>query len=267
MYHSQNSPQIALFPRRVGPANTLVGVNLQWVNRAPIRALMWVNSLRISTPLPPDKPHGTDGDTPSYEETRRAHELFTSPQSPEGHQPVLAGSVTSMSSAEWFFYSADPCADELAEALSGQFPALEIVARSELDPGWSIFCEFLMPSPLERHLIHNRRSFQEAVEEGFAPGGLYIINHILWFYTSHERYAFAMERAVEDFELHYPDEDAQILADLDIEPPEEGAAEFGLTISRIEDFNLESLDELVARLFKSAARADGNYEGWHAQRQ
>lgn len=267
MASQKSRARIATFPRRVGQTQATVGIDLQWENRAPVRALEWVNSLRVSSRDEPEVPDALDEGVPVSEppDPQLGHELFLVAQHEAPDAPVLVGSITTRRSAEWFVYSPEPCAEQIALAVSAQFPALRVEARVQHDPEWSVFREFLLPSPLERQLIRNRRLVRELQQNGYDPFEAVILDHTLWFNSTDDRSAFAESSACEGFWMSYPDESDLEIAALDLPGAQDGEVAFGLTLSMHSRIRLEELDPLVTRLFKDAARFGGEYEGWHPQ--
>lgn len=255
--NSDHTPKIETFPRRVGGAETLVGVDLQLELFAPHEELPYVNSLRVAARGEDDEP--SVDVFPAKKGHKIENRLFVPLAERGGHNAVLVGSIATLASAEWFVYSAEPCAERLAEAVSEQFPHLKVEARAQHDPRWSVYREFLLPSQLERHLIRNRRQVRELAERGESSGKPRPVDHTLWFSSTDDRTAFAESIAGEGFALHYPDEDVLVDAG------EGDDVEYGLTISREDTVGVDTMDELVRWLFKEAMRFGGEYEGWHVQ--
>lgn len=268
MASQKTRTRIATFPRRVGQTLATVGIDLQWETRAPVRALEWVNSLRVSAHQEPEVLEDVPDDgVPMLDppDPQLGHELFAVAQSDAPDAPVLVGSITTRRSAEWFVYSPQPCAEQIAEAVGAQFPALRIEARVQHDPQWSVFREFLLPSPLERQLIRNRRLVHELHRNGYDPFEPVVLDHTLWFSSIDDRSAFAESPGCDGFWMNYPDESDLEIASLDLPGAQDAEVAFGLTLSQHARVRLDELDPLVTRLFKEAARFGGEYEGWHPQ--
>jgi hypothetical protein len=274
MIAPENTPAIETFPRRVGSTEAIIGVDLQMEAAVPVEDLPWVNSLRVSLAPAEDAQVDDDGQKSPSEGIEFDDELLTGPTEPGHAATALVGSISTSVTAEWFVYSAKPCADELAEAVAAQFPHLKVEARAQHDPGWSVFREFLMPSPIERHLIRNRRMLRELQERESKErdriiNTLATVNHTLWFSSSDDRNAFAESLPDPNFMLHYPDlddpDEQEFQSPGRLAGAEDSEVEYGLTISREELIATETLDELVRRLFKRAASFGGEYEGWHVQ--
>ncbi len=251
----QYSSKIETFPRRVGAAETIIGVDLQLEHDAPNERLPWVNSLRVSERT--DEEDAPVDIFPAKQGYSIENRLFA-PLDDDKRSAVMVGSIVTLASAEWFVYSAEPCAERLAEAVAEQFPRLKVEARAQHDPRWSIYREFLLPSQIERHLIRNRRQVRELAELGQSSDRPRPVDHIVWFTSPDDRNAFAESVVDKDFELHYPEQDVQL-------DTAEGEVEYGLTVSRADRVSVETMDELVRWMFKQAAQYAGEYEGWFVQ--
>lgn len=254
---SNHKPRIETFPRRVDSVETIVGVDLQLEDEIPIEELAWVNALRVSTPADDDASEA-GGNFPAQSGYDIEKKLFLPLADKEQKNAVLVGSVSTLSSAEWFIYSREPIAEDLAKAIEDKFGDLEVASRAQHDPAWSVYREFLLPSRIERLLIQNRRAVRELAELGKSSDEPRICHHTIWFTSPDDRNAFAELVAEEGFELHYPEQDVNLKAT-------EEDIEYGLTVTRPERIDIEALDNLVHRMFKRASRFGGEYEGWHVQ--
>jgi hypothetical protein len=256
------SPKIETFPRRVGSDHTIIGVDLQLEEQVPLEELPWVNALRVAaTDSSPDAGKDSKNSKDSEHFPARSgfeieEKLFMPLVTGHPKNAVLVGSVSSLGSAEWFIYSAEPLAERFEEAILEQFPELDVQARTQHDPEWSVYREFLCPSQLERLLIQNRRKVREIDQADLDDDQM--IDHTVWFTSPDDRSAFAEIVAERGFELHYPEQDVQFATT-------EEDVEYGLTITREERIDVETMDELVRWLFKFALRFGGEYEGWHMQ--
>jgi regulator of RNase E activity RraB len=267
--NSNYSPQIETFPRLVGSSQTIIGVDLHLEDQIPIEELPWVNSLQVSASSPSasaDSDSGEDQDGehfPARSGFEIEKQLFMPLVTGHPKNAMLVGSVSTLRSAEWFIYSAEPLAERFEAAIKDQFPELNVEARAQHDEEWSVYREFLRPSQIERLLIQNRRKVRES-EQADAAGQKkqvdedQMIDHTVWFTSPDDRNAFAEIVAERGFELHYPEQDVPL-------ETSEGDTEYGLTVTREEHLDIETMDELTRWLFKLASRLGGEYEGWHAQ--
>lgn len=264
MSFAKNTPAIETFPRRVGAADTMVGINMQLEARAPVEKLEWVNSLRIALPQPDPEKEPTDG-RPRIATARI--DLGGSFFSEDDGAPRLVGSVSTARSAEWFIYSETPCADQLQHAITTQFPELEVYAHAEHDPEWSVFREFLMPSPLERHLIQTRRTYEGLRSRGFSDETGVTINHTVWFNSPEDRQDFANSLPRDEYYAHFPEVDIEQIEAFEIlglpaqDPDAE--AEYGVMIEHYLRLKLERLDEATQFIYRRAKSCGGEYEGWY----
>lgn len=250
---SDHEPRILTFPRRIGPDEAVVGIDLQLEQMAPIPSLPWVNSLRISV-------EGGEPETlnPDTEAAYRDDSPLLSPLFDDGDKSaVLVGLVSTPRSAEWFVYSTEACAEALAEAIGGQFSQLSVEGSARRDPEWSVYSEFLRPSSLERRLIDTRRQLEELRKLGRRVDEPRVVAHTMWFSSADDRNTFAEQICEEGFILHYPQEELLV----DAQNGDEVA--FGLTISREEAVDVDAMDELVSDLFKHVTGLGGEYEAWH----
>lgn len=264
MSFAKNTPAIETFPRRVGSADTMVGINMQLEARAPVEKLEWVNSLRIALPQLDSEEESTDG-RPQIATARI--DLGGSFLSDADDAPRLVGSISTASSAEWFIYSETPCADELQRAITTQFPELKVHAHAEHDPEWSVFREFLMPSQVERHLIKTRRTFEALRSRGFHSDSGVTIHHTVWFNSGEDRKDFAKSLQGSEYYTHFPElDDTQLEAFEILSPPSDDPdveIAHGVMVEHYERFELNNLDEAVQFIFRRATRCGGEYEGWY----
>lgn len=252
---SDHNPRIRTFPRRIEAESAVVGIDLQLEQLAPLASMPWVNSLRVSVGESDDDEKLLVDPQVAYSDQS---ELFTPMVDDGQRRAVLVGLVATPGSVEWFVYSSEPCADALAEAIDEQFDDLEVEGDAREDPEWSVFCEFLKPSTLERQLIENRVRIHELREIDDDLDRTRPVNHTFWFTSTDDRNAFAEQVAEEGFDLHYPEADQELPGEAD----EEDIA-YGLTISRVDQIEIDAMDMLVKRLFKEAASYGGEYEGWY----
>lgn len=257
---TKNTHAIETFPRRVGSTDTMVGVNMHLEARAPVKNLEWVNSLRITLPG-----HDDAGSRPTIAAARI--DLGDSFLSEDPGAPRLVGSISTARSAEWFIYSESPCAEQLERAITLQFPQLEVRAHAEHDPRWSVFRDFLMPSPLERHLIETRRIFQGLLSRRLREGDGVTLNHTIWFSDPMDREEFAETLNADEYFVHFPDidesEDALFELPGAAAPPKTEAVEYGLLLSHYVRLSIERLDEVVQFIYRQATSFGGDYEGWY----
>lgn len=246
-----SKPLLETFPRRLGPTEVTIGFDSSSEDDAPIDLLSWVNSIRVSTPQAE-----RDGESLPAKAGYNIERHILAPIVEEEEDARLVGSVAAPHSVEWFIYSAEPCHEKIATAIGENFPELEIESSARQDERWSVYREFLRPGPIERHLLRNRRQLRELEAHGVEPGEVRTLAHTLWFTSSDDRNAFAEQVTIQDFELHYPDEE------IDLETAEEDV-EYGLTITREEFLEIDVLDDVARSLFKLAASHGGEYEGWH----
>lgn len=267
MSFAKNTHAIETFPRRVGSDDTMVGVNMQLEARAPVEKLEWVNSLRIALPhLDSDAEDENAG--PRVATARiDLSQGFLGDDGPDDDAPRLVGSISTSRSAEWFIYSESPCAEQLERAITTQFPQLEIHAHAKHDPEWSVFREFLMPSPLERHLIETRRTFEGLATRGFKTNDRVTINHTVWFNAREDRQDFADGLPDGEYFAHFPELDEDEIEAFQIPnfpaPDADVDVEYGVLVEHHERFKLEDFDEGVRFIFRRAATCGGEYEGWY----
>src|SRR5690554_5396202 len=178
MSSTKNSQSIETVARPLAANDTRGDDYMQLEARAPVANLEWVNSLRIEVPGRDDA-HASSDSRPTIAAARI--DLGGSFLSDDVGAPRLVGSISTARSAEWFIYSESPCAEQLERAITLQFPQLEVHAHAEHDPDWSVFRDFLMPSPLERHLIETRRIFQGLLSRRLREGNGVSVNHTIWF--------------------------------------------------------------------------------------
>ncbi|AWV90886.1 DUF695 domain-containing protein [Bradymonas sediminis] len=263
MSFAKKTQTIETFPRRVGAADTMVGVNLSLEARAPLKNLEWVNSLRISLP-------GADAqDDPAGGHPQITSILHIEPGADAlpDDAPRMAGSVSTARSTEWFIYSESPFAEQLQKAIGAQFPDLEVHAHAKHDPDWSVFREFLMPSPQERHLIETRQNYEGLLSRHFQENDGLTLNHTFWFTSPEDRQDFAQSLPMEDYEAHFPDVEDEDMHPFQIPglpaPDADLEVEYGLMVSHYQRLQLDSLNDRVRDIYRRAMSFGGEYEGWY----
>lgn len=159
--------------------------------------------------------------------------------------------LTSRGQREYFYYCNTKIdADNIIEEIMGEFPDYLYEYQLYHDPEWSLYHEFLYPSPMEYQSILNRHSVNKLEEMGDVLVKPREVTHTLAFPTFHALHSFTEEIQGEQFDV------------LDTFCEEKGEKSFVLVMSRIDAVDQYTIDQLVAWILETAQQFEGSYRGW-----
>jgi len=152
--------------------------------------------------------------------------------------------VTTAGRREYHFYVADDTGIRDAVDAALRTLALDGSVSATDDEGWEWFKRTLLPSPLERQKMLNRRRIA-----GLAPVGAVLVKHTVLFPTAISRDAALSAILRRGFAMEGP-------FDAD------GVLRFGLVLTQTCELSNEALDRAVEVLFDEAEEQGGAYLEW-----
>ncbi|MEM9935286.1 MAG: DUF695 domain-containing protein [Bacteroidota bacterium] len=159
--------------------------------------------------------------------------------------------LTSRGQREYFFYCKTRIdINNIIEEVMGEFPDYQYEYQLYDDPSWTLYHEFLYPTPQEYQSILNRHSVNKLEEMGDVLVKPREVVHTLCFPTFHAMHAFTEELEGQQFNI------------LHTSCENRGENPFILTISRKDAVDQYTIDQLVSWLLEKALKFQGGYKGW-----
>jgi len=168
-------------------------------------------------------------------------------------EAVFAGAETTDSKRRFYFYCHDiTLYDKFISDEMIKFPSYEFEFSDWEDIKWDTYLKFLYPSDEDLQRMGNRNVIENLEERGDDLKTPREVIHWIYFKLKENRTKFITKISSDGFtieELEKHSEDSN----------------FGLLISRIEDVDLDNIDEVVLKLFRLAKECNGGYDGWETQ--
>ena len=169
--------------------------------------------------------------------------------------PLVAyvGRNTSGGCRDCYFYVSEPAdwKGKVATTLSA-FGDYQYDAETREDPNWLTYLEFLLPGPLDRQRIENRRVCDALKRHGDRLLTPREIDHWSYFPSIEAADAYLEEVTAIGFQVrNRPEGEGPVLP-------------FGVQVWRTDLPSYENIDNVTLPLFETAARHGGEYDGWES---
>jgi len=215
---------------------------------APVKGksnLVWV-SLKMNNPRGDGLSSAEEFQTLSAIEDRLQLIILKS------HSAIYAGRLTSNNKRDFYFYLGDPTHydETISEALTA-FPSYTYDFGIKEDVAWSSYTEFLFPDPRQFQSIQNRRVVDNLERNGDTLTKERPVDHWIYFKTDSDRADFLKKIEPLKFDLVSSNEKASF-----------GDFPYKLHISRIDNVDLDSVNDYVLGLWEFANECHGDYDGW-----
>jgi uncharacterized protein (TIGR01619 family) len=236
------------YPSRVDDELASIYVNLSYRARCPLVDAADLAWLRVYFLKPRD-----DG-LSSHEEFQTlcgVEDAVVNQFAAEDTVAYYVGRNTSGGCRDFYFYTDNGHKAELlfSQAMA-QFAEYEFDVGHRHEPEWSVYCDFLFPSPRDMQIIKNQNVI-ETLEE--ANDQLYVSRTVLhWAYFPNlpTRNEFVARSSEHGFCLHHL-----------IDPnPEDN--KYGVVLSYNHAVDYRSINEVTLMLYDITAELGGNYDGW-----
>ncbi|MEO7310520.1 MAG: DUF695 domain-containing protein [Chitinophagaceae bacterium] len=170
----------------------------------------------------------------------------------QNHRSVFAGRLTTDGRRDFYFYLDDSTVYDkcISEAMVA-FPSYNYDIGLKEDPEWRFFLDFMYPNLGQVRCIYNRRVIDNLEKNGDQLTKARPVNHWIYFKSENDRTNFLAK--IEHLKFDIINED---------EKSASGDFPFKLQISRIDNVDIESVDEYVLALWEFANECNGDYDGW-----
>lgn len=223
-------------------------VDLGLYNYAPVsdrQNLVWI-SLKLNDPR-------EDGMT-TAEESEILYDIEDQIESTlsKAHNAIWAGRLTSNGKRDYYFYFENiDLYEKTISELMVQFPTYEYDYGTKLDKDWETYFNFLYPSPREMQCLQNRRVLDSLEENGDPLTKSRQVDHWIYFNSESNRENYIQKILTKNFKI----ESKEFDNDSDDE-------KYPLQISRVDNVDIDSVNEYVLFLWELANEHNGRYDGW-----
>jgi uncharacterized protein (TIGR01619 family) len=165
---------------------------------------------------------------------------------------IYAGRTTSNSKRQFYFYSKSiDSVDVFIEDFFKNYSQYKYKLGQRYDDTWTVYFDFLYPSPLDLQLIYNHRIVEALAENGDKPELPHHIDHWLNFEKKKDMNDFIKALAGKNF-----------VVERDSIAKTQKTHPLTLQISEESKTDLETIDNSVIQLFELVVKFKGIYEGW-----
>ncbi len=223
-------------------------VDLGLMKIAPINDkpnFVWV-SLKMNNPREDGLSSNNEFDKLAEIEDR-LHEFISSK-----HNSTYAGRLTSNNHRDFYFYFGDTTLYDktISEAMVA-FPSYTYDFGIKEDLKWSSYTDFIYPNPRQFQSIQNRKVVDNLEKNGDPLTKARSVDHWIYFKTDSDRGEFLKKIESLKFDIVSDNEKTSF-----------GDFPYELHISRIDNVDLNSVDEYVLDLWRFANECNGDYDGW-----
>jgi uncharacterized protein (TIGR01619 family) len=167
-------------------------------------------------------------------------------------QTIYAGRTTGKGERYFYFYSKSiDSVDVLIEEFFKNYSQYKYKLGQRYDENWTLYFEFLYPSPLDLQLIYNHRIVEALAENGDNPELPHHIDHWL---------NFEKKKDLNDFIKAL--EGGEIVVEKTTIDKTQKTHPITLQVSEENKTDLETIDNSVLQLFELAEKHNGIYGGW-----
>jgi hypothetical protein len=138
-------------------------------------------------------------------------------------------------------------------AMMEEYPEYRFDTGYRLDPDWSVYRDFLYPSPRLMQTISNRKVCDALVSNGDHLDVVREVDHWIYFLSAEKRAAFLENSRPLGFQLRA------------MHDPASTSDKYGVQLFRSD--SPERIDEAVLQLYDMAQALGGEYDGWETQVQ
>lgn len=171
------------------------------------------------------------------------------------------GRLTWSGTREFFYYGrTEEGVEQALKAAVRGAPGYESLQwRTQEDPGWSHYQEFLYPDPDDMSWILDRRVVDQLREHGDQLDKPRPVDHYAYFDDPAARDAFLGAAAAQGFAGEISDRESGEGAGA---PEEGGEGRFGAHLCRVDPAEMGHIHEVACSLRELAAEHGGRYDGW-----
>jgi uncharacterized protein (TIGR01619 family) len=168
------------------------------------------------------------------------------------HNSIYVGRLTTDGRRDFYFYMGDTTLHDktISESMVA-FPAYTFDFGIKEDRQWEQYLNFIYPNPRQFQSILNRRVVDNLEKNGDPLTKARQVDHWIYFKTDGDRTDFLKKIEPLKFDIVSGDEKTSF-----------GDFPFKLHISRVDNVDLDSVDDYVLDLWKYANECNGDYDGW-----
>jgi uncharacterized protein (TIGR01619 family) len=207
--------------------------------------LVWI-SVKMNNPRDNGLSSSEEFDALSAIEDRLQEFIF------RNHSSIYAGRLTSNSKTDFYFYFGDTALYDktISEAMVA-FPSYTYDFGIKEDAEWNSYLNFIYPNPRQFQSIQNRRVIDNLEKNGDPLTKARRVDHWIYFKTHTDRAEFLDK--IEQLKFDIVSKDKKTSS---------GDSPYKLHISRIDNVDIDSVDNYVLELWEKATECNGDYDGW-----
>lgn len=207
--------------------------------------LVWV-SVNMNNPREDGLSSNEEFDTLSAIEDRLQEFIISK------HNSTYAGRLTTDGRRDFYFYMGDTTLyDKTISESIVAFPTYTFDFGIKEDSQWKQYFNFMYPNPRQFQSIQNRRAVDNLEKNGDRLTKSRAVDHWIYFKTDSDRTNFLKKIGHLKFNIVSGDEKTSF-----------GDFPYKLHISRIDNVDLDSVDDYVLDLWEFANECNGDYDGW-----
>jgi regulator of RNase E activity RraB len=236
------------YPCRVEDHPGSMNLNMSYINHAPIEGAGTVYWIDFEMPDPGE--HGMGNDA-SFDLLRIIDDHVV--ESLEKQPLYYVGRLRNAGLWTMYFFGPEgldstiESAARLAIKDNDQTP---FANGSKPDPGWSVYTDFIYPSPERHRWMRDRSVVDVLLDNGDQHDQPRRVDHWMYFSSKAERDEVAKACEIEDFSIeNRPDDNT-------------GGKAFGLQVYRDDPTELSHINSVTSMLTEMAANHNGEYDGW-----
>jgi uncharacterized protein (TIGR01619 family) len=168
------------------------------------------------------------------------------------HNSIYVGRLTTDGRRDFYFYMGDTTFyDKTISESMVAFPTYTYDFGIKNDSQWEQYLNFIYPNPRQFQSIQNRRVVDNLEKNGDPLVKARPVDHWIYFKTDSDRADFLKKIESLKFDIVSGDEKTSF-----------GDFPYKLHISRVDNVDLDSVDDYVLDLWEFANECNGDYDGW-----
>lgn len=168
------------------------------------------------------------------------------------HNSIYVGRLTTDGRRDFYFYMGDTTLHDktISESMVA-FPTYTFDFGIKEDRQWEQYLNFIYPNPRQFQSIQNRRVVDNLEKNGDPLTKARQVDHWIYFKTDGDRNDFLKKIEPLKFDIVSGDEKTSF-----------GDFPYKLHIFRVDNVDLDSVDDYVLELWEFANECNGDYDGW-----
>jgi uncharacterized protein (TIGR01619 family) len=168
------------------------------------------------------------------------------------HNSIYAGRLTTDGRRDFYFYIGNTALyDKTISESMIAYPSYTFDFGIKEDRLWESYFNFMYPNPRQFQSLQNRRVVDNLEKNGDTLTKARQVYHWIYFKTDNDRKTFLSKIENLNFNIISENEETSF-----------GNFPYKLHISRVDNVDLNSVDDYVLSLCQLAADCNGDYDGW-----